>query len=858
MSFNSAAVYLFNLPEKCNVEIVVRDECGRIVEFGCDGYGNLGEVVINGRLARPARNLSDAHRIVRAGLRDVAAKSVKQMCDDEDAEGFKMMLELVHRGWPAAKDGEISETWMRLASDEEGAIGRLGRLEAKMDWIAMAASKLLTMTNMLTTGLAMSKALPSCVDEEGNPCDPNEFGAGYYYGDDGTISVPIYGPLSTKFLRIENGKMVISSNLRHVLVAGAASPDEKGVIPSDEGPMVRREDRLLSFKEAMIESKTGVKQLGKPVKAIMTNDWCGRGKGPKEDQEGADGGDVNSEGPLMPAVTFGSFDSVAKKERPSYSGVLKHTLSKILEANEKPAGAQKVVEVALEKLQAVVDEVLAEVPSDVKEAVIESEEVCFDPNLQIKAEQEVTEALPAYQRDRHRKAVVVDKSGNIKAVVPPDYRGEKTQMDMQAYHSYGGEAGKHLVPLGVMNNRSSADAFVIQFDDLQKTECSMFNQERKNMNGEAYHPSMCRWAMDFDHILSKRCLAFHNLHLPDGSRLETMYEFHLASEKRSFLLEVSSFREPGGGILIIGRACQRLRKGLGMPLAAGRFAMMQSPGYPVEFIPSDVFSSPKQIKLQQHKGIITMLACLDDWICDKREEIMKSLADEKVTYNVPAEDKLISILESTEGGVKFGESGYHKKGPNNMPVVLRELGCNDWADVYEKILEVSGLAISNLGVSFQQVRELYGDLETVQERKIMESLLHWKRRAITYIPRIAARALGVHNGVKMNPHSRIPRGLMALNKSLVCDEAFLCPECGCGFKTVSERRICSSMDQVLHRVTALENGTVALTKLEVYTKEFPRRVFQINHSSPKGWPLDFLGYAEVSTAPGVSRLMWFR
>nr|BBA54752.1 VP5 [Tarumizu tick virus] len=802
---NQGLIHFFVLPEDCTIEINVRDKDGNVFDaLSMMAFSTCGEVIVNGKKANHSHDIYDAASVARFGVLSLVERVAYHMCSGGDVAPLSALLKHVNAHWPKAQSHDLSSVLDELRQSQQGVLSALLTLETKIDWNSSAVADLSRMVGVMATGLVNQGALGPVRYEDGEPVPKSSLGAGYNYGGhDDEMSTVVYGPSGTRILRIENGEVVISREQKRInAIVPAATPSgvkympllDRAGQPTGAGVMPH------AVVHTGVERPTPLNVPARTLPALISPTVAALN--PSSPEEGikkqVNDLDTSRNAPPPPVANLSAAEPVHSPPPP------------VVSTSEKNA-----------------------------------------------ADAAVVERMAPHQQDRHRKTVKVTEAG-VSAVVPPNYVEEKRKIDMQPYHSYGGAEPDHMMPLLYMKNRPVKHAFTIKMEGPAPSGCTLFRDDVTRGKPEI-HPNITWWALDIGHVMDDGCAARHVRSNGDGTFIEAVVEFHSPKHQASYCLIVDSFRGPNGGMALFGYALQPLQLALGLNKHVGRFVLNYNDKFCFDDVPPDVHL-PSNLGSTKARNVEHLLEDLRGWLSFNAASVLGKINPSVPPHSCKAEDDLVRAMEKYDGPTKYGSEvmpQYHH--PTTIPRMMENAGKGSWGHVLNELNKACGLRTAKFGIGYDAARcclREAGDKGEDVKVNMMLSLFHWRRRAINHVPRIAGMAMGVANGFKLDPLRPQSKRLSMLNDSAVCDQGYMCYDCGAVYATLSERRICSAVDFVLHHATALEGGYTLNTDLRVSFYSDSSDAFE-GKPGATGWRQDWCRHKLVSVGTPYMRVVPF-
>nr|QYV43110.1 VP5 [Gierle tick virus] len=810
MSTTQAVIYLYPVPTDCVIDVIVRDPNGQeIPDVSVRGYASRGNVIVNGKKTSYACDLNESISVLRSGALTVVERVTARLCDEGDTDALQNVLDLINRRWPHEKEQDAKAIWANLMAYEAGTFNRLTMIEHKTDWVAATTAATWQLLIGMWTAMTANGLLGPVKDENGSLVDEEKvrrLGGGLLYDNEGDVSTLVYSPLSTRLLRFENGAMVVSEEPKKIT----------GIVPAGSVPFVA---------SVPLMANQVMPDYAKPKMGSL----------PSSSGVSSDSSRAPTPAQQMP-ITFGDFENAESCRPPSV----------------EPARITSVMKALVEGLNSAPEEVKKEIAKQCEKTNLPPPTLSYLDAARAKIDAKVSAALPPHQRDHHRKTIV-DDGRKPDVIVTPDYHTEGTYRNLQPYHSYGHDGDDHHILMGVMKNRRRCDTPIIPMPASVPSQCGLF-VETSNFEKPNWPVTLACWTVDVEHIEKRECYVHHQLANGDGSRLECMYEFLIPDLGESVCLQVDSFKEPTGGVALFGKAVEHLQRAIGMEVIAGRFLLFRTRDFDCRFLPADVVIPKTWDTKVRSRGVRHLLTVLENWILSHAPETFSRLATRRAVVRPKPEEDLISRLENAQIGTKFGEEKRpDHANPTTLPRILQSVGAGKWATVVDDLSKAAAEGTARDGFSYDAIYDAMGRMDQASSM-IAQSLLNWRSRAVNHIPRICMKAVGVSNGFKLSPNQKLPKQLMSLNKSEICDGGMVCPECGSVYATVAERQICSVVDFIVHHATALNNGYVVGTDLRVYSGQLAHSVFQVKPKK-EGWDPDWCKYRVISAAPLIGRVV---
>ncbi|AXG65497.1 VP5 [Kundal virus] len=834
MCSSQAAVYFFSLPPSCSIELTVYDDNGKeLKDYQILSFCTSGNIQVNGKKAGPAKDFSDSMSVIKSGVLTVIERVTNQLCEEGNSEALSNVLRHINVNWPPTREAEFRQIWRDLTTQNMGLFSKLDVLETKTDWVATTVAATWKSVKILESALTQKGILGPVVDEHGTPMILESCDTGHNYTDDGMISTLAYGPLDTKILRYQNNKVVASKESKRILgLAHSQSPGFAHSIP-------------IVTKEGLLEDVRALPPLNPyhPDEVRLTTQFIDSGLS-SGDETVTDSEDIKSvhEEESAPEKTIQTVVNEFEKNVSQLPVEVKEKIVKVCNENHVPPPP------GLSFMSEPISELIGD---DKKSEVQHPINLQQSNQMMSRIDQAVTSKMPEELKGT-KKAIHVTDSG-LKVVTRPNYKQERQSITMEPYHSHGNDAERAMAPFGYMRNVPQVHAPDIHMGPPLNQVCNLF--EETSSEGENRFPeNLYRWGLSVDHLEKRTCAARHFLSNGDGSRIECVYEYHMPWSSESYSLIVDSFRSPNGGCAMFGRALPKLQFALGFKEPVGRFLMARTKKFLDKDLPPDVYFNVPWETVCDARGPRDLHYEVESILLSSYDQVNKKLRmDFSMRKCIPEED-LITRLESPQAQ-EIALSTELKPGlqaPTTLTRMIRRTNADIWANMIDALCRESSLGVATEGFGFSAVKKYVEKLSGV-DAKIAYSLLTWKRRAVNIIPKISAQAIGVRNGILFDPINPKPFGLMKLNACKYYDQAFLCPECGCAYKTISERRVCAVMDFVLHKATALETGYVISTEPKVYLGKIPFSVFSVT-PHVGGWKEDWASYSFVSTCDGLARI----
>ncbi|QIE06442.1 VP5 [Lishui pangolin virus] len=444
-----------------------------------------------------------------------------------------------------------------------------------------------------------------------------------------------------------------------------------------------------------------------------------------------------------------------------------------------------------------------------------------------------------------------------RAVVTPNYQKTGERMSLQEYHSYGSDDEPHLVPMGLMSEVSEAESFVIPMCDQLQRECMLWARADMVENPPSLGENVERLWLQHHHVSGNNCAARHSFQVGDGSLIECVYLVRAFEGDETYTLEVSGYRDGKRNPCLIARALPKLSAALGFHVSSTKFCLAASPDFNTAELPGDVSLAKDDTLCIPEMSVIKMVTAMEEALLFA--PIHQQDAEfENVECNVVglSVDGLLAALTAVGDSTQFSMTP--QKGsmvPTTLARMLRDLGQPKWAGILERMAKLFATNTAKFGNGIKQTFDAIAAWDD-EGRSAARYLLYWKMRAVNFGPRISFRAVGVRNGNRLSFRG-IPKAVMALNGCGKFGSGYVCPECNSVYRTVGERRMCTTMDLIVHKVAAVEGGLMVLTTLNVHRDRHPPPQLKITKmgASQVGWPKKVLSQSSVCTVfPYVRQL----